>query len=123
MQQQCLALLYLDLDDFKPINDTYGHSAGDHLLHELAQRLRSILRDGDMVARLGGDEFLMILLVPEHDARAQARMVAERAIASLGQPVALDEGEVSIGCSIGGAIWPLDHADLDEALELADQAL
>jgi GGDEF domain-containing protein len=65
----------------------------------------------------------MILLVPEHNARAQARMVAERAIASLGQPVALDEGEVSIGCSIGGAIWPLDHADLGEALELADQAL
>lgn len=123
MQQQCLALLYLDLDDFKPINDTYGHSAGDHLLRELAQRLKSSLRDGDMVARLGGDEFLMILLVPEHDARAQAQMVAERAIASLGQPVMLEEGEIRIGCSIGGAIWPLDHTDLGEALELADQAL
>ncbi|WAJ36460.1 GGDEF domain-containing protein [Pseudomonas sp. GOM7] len=122
-QQQCLTLLYLDLDDFKPINDTYGHSAGDHLLRELAQRLKSNLRDGDMVARLGGDEFLMIMLVNEADARQQARQVAERAIASLGQPVQLEEGQVRIGCSIGGAIWPLDHADLGEALELADQAL
>lgn len=122
-QQQCLTLLYLDLDDFKPINDTYGHSAGDHLLRELAQRLKSNLRDGDMVARLGGDEFLMIMLVNEMDARQQARQVAERAIASLGQPVRLGSDEVRIGCSIGGAIWPLDHADLGEALELADQAL
>lgn len=76
-----------------------------------------------MVARLGGDEFLMIMLVNEADARQQARQVAERAIASLGQPVQLEEGQVRIGCSIGGAIWPLDHADLGEALELADQAL
>lgn len=122
-QQQCLNLLYLDLDDFKPINDTYGHSAGDHLLHELAQRLKSNLREGDMVARLGGDEFLMIMQINEADARRQARMVAERAIASLGQPVSLEGVEVRMGCSIGGAIWPLDHADLGEALELADQAL
>ncbi|MGP0174803.1 diguanylate cyclase domain-containing protein [Pseudomonas sp. NCHU5208] len=122
-QHQCLTLLYLDLDDFKPINDTYGHSAGDHLLRELAQRLKSNLRDGDMVARLGGDEFLMIMLVNAMDARQQARQVAERAIASLGQPVRLGSDEVRISCSIGGAIWPLDHADLGEALELADQAL
>lgn len=123
LQQSCLALLYLDLDGFKPLNETHGHEAGDHLLRETAQRLKNSLRDGDMVARLGGDEFLMILQVPEHNARHQARMVAERAIAMLGQPVELEAASVSIGCSVGGAIWPLDHADLDETLELADQAL
>jgi diguanylate cyclase (GGDEF)-like protein len=123
LQQGCLALLYLDLDGFKPINDSFGHAAGDHLLREIAQRLRHCLRDGDMVARLGGDEFLMVLQVPGQEALQQASLVAERAIAALGQPVLLEVGRVAIGCSIGGAIWPLDHAELDEALQLADQAL
>ena len=123
LQQGCLALLYLDLDGFKPVNDSFGHAAGDHLLREIAQRLRHCLREGDMVARLGGDEFLMVLQVPGHEALQQAGLVAERAIAALGQPVLLEVGHVAIGCSIGGAIWPLDHAELGEALQLADQAL
>lgn len=123
LQHGCLAILYLDLDAFKPVNDTYGHVAGDHLLREIAQRLRGCLRDGDLVARLGGDEFLMVLQVPAQDAQHHARLVAERAIAALGQPVALEVGEARIGCSIGGAIWPVDHADLDSVLQLADEAL
>lgn len=123
LQHGCLALLYLDLDGFKPINDIHGHAAGDHLLREIAQRLRSCLRDGDMVARLGGDEFLMVLQVPGQDAQQHARQVAERAIATLGQPVVLEVGAVTIGCSIGGALWPLDHSELGEVLQLADQAL
>lgn len=123
LQQGCLALLYLDLDGFRQVNDDIGHNVGDHLLRESAQRLRQCLRDGDMVARLGGDEFLMILQVPQQDAQHQTRLVAERAIAILSQPFELEAGPVSISCSIGGAIWPLDHVDLGEALELADQAL
>ncbi len=123
LQHGCLALLYLDLDAFKPVNDTYGHVAGDHLLREIAQRLRGCLRDGDMVARLGGDEFLMVLQVPAQDAQDHARLVAERAIAALGQPVVLEVGETRIGCSIGGALWPIDHTDLDIVLQRADEAL
>ncbi|PYC28497.1 GGDEF domain-containing protein [Aquipseudomonas alcaligenes] len=121
--QGCLALLYLDLDGFKPVNDRFGHAAGDLLLKEVAARLRACLRDGDLVARLGGDEFLMVLQVPAAQALTQARQIAERALQSLAQPVRLGEQETTIGCSIGGALWPLDHADLGEALELADQAL
>jgi diguanylate cyclase (GGDEF)-like protein len=121
--QGCLALLYLDLDGFKPVNDRFGHAAGDLLLKEVAARLRACLRDGDLVARLGGDEFLMVLQVPATQALSQARQIAERALQSLAQPVRLGEQETTIGCSIGGALWPLDHADLGEALELADQAL
>lgn len=121
--QGCLALLYLDLDGFKPVNDRFGHAAGDLLLKEVAARLRACLRDGDLVARLGGDEFLMVLQVPAAQALTQARQIAERALQSLAQPVRLGEQEANVGCSIGGALWPLDHTDLGEALELADQAL
>lgn len=119
----CLALLYLDLDGFKPVNDRFGHAAGDLLLQEVARRLRGCLRDGDLVARLGGDEFLMILRVSSAEALPQARQIAERTLQALAEPIALDEQQAQIGCSIGGAFWPLDHADLGEALELADQAL
>lgn len=121
--QGCLALLYLDLDGFKPINDSHGHAAGDQLLAEVAQRLRHCLREGDMVARLGGDEFVMVLLVPEQDAQRHAQLVAERTIAALGMPITLEAGEVNIGCSVGGAIWPQDHDNLGNVLQLADLAL
>jgi diguanylate cyclase (GGDEF)-like protein len=120
-----LALLYMDLDGFKPINDQHGHAAGDKLLQEVAQRLRACIRDGDLVARLGGDEFLMVLQVPANAALNQARQVAERALLALRQPVQLEllEQDVQVSCSIGGAIWPQDSAQLDVVLELADRAL
>lgn len=122
-RHDCLALLYLDLDGFKPINDRFGHAAGDLLLKEVARRLRTGLRDGDLVARLGGDEFLMVLQVPQHEARQQARQIAERTLQALAAPVELNGQQAQVGCSIGGALWPLDHADLGAALELADQSL
>lgn len=119
----CLALFYLDLDGFKPINDQFGHAAGDQLLREVAIRLRGCLREGDLVARLGGDEFLMVLQVPSSEALSQAQLVAERTLAALSEPVDLGNNLAQIGCSIGGALWPLDSSNLAEALELADQAL
>ncbi|MCU1719628.1 GGDEF domain-containing protein [Pseudomonas sp. 5P_3.1_Bac2] len=121
-KNDCLALLYMDLDGFKPINDQHGHAAGDKLLQELALRLRASTRDGDLVARLGGDEFLMVLQVPANTAQEQALQVAKRVLAALRQPVQLEQ-DVQVGCSIGGAIWPQDSAQLDVALELADRAL
>jgi len=119
----CLALLYLDLDGFKPINDQFGHAAGDLVLREVAIRLRGCLREGDLVARLGGDEFLMVLQVPGGEALAQAQLVAERTLGALNAPIDLGNHQVKVGCSIGGALWPLDTSNLSEALELADRAL
>jgi diguanylate cyclase (GGDEF)-like protein len=118
-----LALLYLDLDGFKPVNDQLGHAAGDQLLKHVAVRLRGCVRDGDLVARLGGDEFVLVLRVQEEEAQARIRHVAERVLHGLQQPVWIDEQEVRIGCSIGGALWPLDNPELESVLELADQAL
>jgi diguanylate cyclase (GGDEF)-like protein len=119
----CLALLYLDLDGFKPINDEFGHAGGDELLREVAARLRSCLREGDLVARLGGDEFLMVLQVAQADAEAQAQVISQRILKSLAQPIKLGDRQAKVGCSIGGALWPLDDPDLGEVLGLADQAL
>lgn len=119
----CLALFYLDLDGFKPVNDQFGHAAGDQLLREVAVRLRSCLREGDLVARLGGDEFLMVLLVPNNEALTQAQQVAERTLLALRAPIDLGDNQVQIGCSIGGALWPLDSSSMAETLELADQSL
>lgn len=119
----CLALFYLDLDGFKPVNDQFGHAAGDQLLREVAVRLRGCLREGDLVARLGGDEFLMVLLVPNNEALAQAQQVAERTLLALREPIDLGDNRVQIGCSIGGALWPLDSSNIAETLELADQSL
>ena len=118
-----LALLYLDLDGFKPVNDQLGHAAGDQLLKHVAVRLRGCVRDGDLVARLGGDEFVLVLRVQEEEAQARIRHVAERVLHGLQQAVRIDEQEVRIGCSIGHALWPLDNAELESVLELADQAL
>ncbi|MFG0722387.1 diguanylate cyclase domain-containing protein [Pseudomonas sp. GLN_6] len=122
-QNSCLALFYLDLDGFKPVNDQFGHAAGDQLLREVAVRLRGCLREGDLVARLGGDEFLMVLLVPNNEALTQAQQVAERTLLALRAPIDLGDNQVQIGCSIGGALWPLDSSNMAETLELADQSL
>lgn len=119
----CLALLYLDLDGFKPINDEFGHAGGDQLLREVAARLRSCLREGDLVARLGGDEFLMVLQVARAEAETQAQVISQRVLKSLSQPIKLGDRQAKVGCSIGGALWPLDDPDLTEVLGLADQAL
>ncbi len=89
----------------------------------MASRLRVCLREGDLVARIGGDEFLMVLQVPRHDAIDQARSIAERVLASLGQVFQVHDVPAWIGCSIGGALWPLDASDLSDVLGLADRAL
>ncbi|CAH0190117.1 putative signaling protein CC_0091 [Pseudomonas sp. Bi70] len=116
-------MLYLDLDGFKPVNDRYGHAAGDQVLREAASRMRGCLRGGDLVVRLGGDEFLMILQVAANDAANQARQVAERTLQALAVPIHWENQPLQVGCSIGGALWPQDHTDLEQVVELADQAL
>ncbi|MGK2951005.1 MAG: diguanylate cyclase domain-containing protein [Thiobacillus sp.] len=115
------AVLYLDLDKFKPVNDTYGHTTGDALLQEVARRLSELVREVDTVARLGGDEFAIVLR--EFADAAIPQRVAEKIIAALNEPVFVKGHNCHIGTSIGIAIAP-DHADHATALvELADAAM
>ena len=116
-----LALLLLDLDGFKHVNDTLGHSAGDKLLIGVAQRFKALLRKTDTVARLGGDEFMFLL--PEIRNREDAEMVAENVMRSLLQPFSIDGVEVVVACSIGIAMYPEHGADVDTLMRKADQAM
>lgn len=116
-----LAVMYIDLDNFKPINDTMGHAAGDELLIQVARRLNACVRTTDMVARLGGDEFAIIVL--NSRSRTELADVANRILTALATPFELDAGIAEIGCSIG--IAADDGAVLSpaEILDRADQAL
>lgn len=116
-----LALMLLDLDQFKQVNDTLGHTAGDALLCEVARRLDATLRKGDLVARLGGDEFA-VLAEPAAEPAALA-LLAERLVAALGEPYALRGQEVRTGASIGVAVLPCGRADPEGLLASADLAL
>jgi len=115
------ALLYLDLDDFKPINDTYGHEAGDIALRSVAERLRDCVRESDTVARLGGDEF--ILLVNDALDEAAAATVAEKVIAALTRPLPIDGCTQRIGASIGIVLYPRHGEDADTLIRHADAAM
>jgi diguanylate cyclase (GGDEF)-like protein len=116
-----LAILMVDLDRFKAVNDTYGHTAGDELLRQVAGRLAGMMRLGDTVARLGGDEFGIIqTLVTEPSA---ATALGERILESLTQPFTIFGVETSIGCSIGIALAPQDASRRETLMRLADTAL
>lgn len=117
-----LALLYLDLDRFKAINDSRGHHAGDQVLQAVAQRLRDCLRGSDLVARLGGDEFAIVL--QGSDPHRAASRVAGKILQALTKEIGLDDGSaVQTGISIGIALYPDDSTHADELLRSADQAM
>jgi diguanylate cyclase (GGDEF)-like protein/PAS domain S-box-containing protein len=115
------ALLFLDLDDFKPINDTYGHQAGDIALRTVAERLRDCVRESDTLARLGGDEF--ILLVNDTHEESAAITVAEKAIAALSHPLPIEGCTDLLGGSIGIALYPRHGEDADSLMRHADAAM
>ncbi|CUW40159.1 putative diguanylate phosphodiesterase [Magnetospirillum sp. XM-1] len=115
------ALLFLDLDGFKKVNDTMGHRAGNELLKEVAVRLRGCVRMTDTIARLGGDEFTVIL--DEISSAGDAAVVAEKILAALRAPIAIDGREVFIGTSIGISLFPADGQSGDELLKQADTAM
>ena len=114
------AILLIDLDGFKKVNDSLGHHAGDLLLAGVAQRLVGVAGANDLTARLGGDEFAV--LVPGATAEA-ASMLAARIIEALRPSFAIEGSAASVGASIGIAVWPEHHIDPHEALKLADAAM
>lgn len=120
-QEHLVGLLYLDLDLFKEVNDSYGHAVGDLLLQGVSERLAQALRLSDSVARMGGDEFTIILtkIVEPGD----AAIVAQRIVSSLSRPFMLEGHPVSIGVSIGIGIYPIDGEDPDTLLKKADTAM
>lgn len=114
------ALMYLDLDNFKPINDTLGHPIGDKLLQFVSRRLQSCLQSHDMVARLGGDEFAIII---QNCDQPVYNEIAERLIAQLSKPFHIDGHDIIIGCSIGIAVARHDGENPEKLLRSADLAL
>jgi diguanylate cyclase (GGDEF)-like protein/PAS domain S-box-containing protein len=120
-RQQPIAVLFLDLDDFKTVNDSLGHSAGDELLAQLAGRLRSTARAGDTVARLGGDEFA--LLLDDLASAAEAGQFAERLLTMLAAPMAISGKELICSASIGIAVSEPGAAQADQLLQAADVAM
>ncbi|HYO77730.1 MAG TPA: EAL domain-containing protein, partial [Thermoanaerobaculia bacterium] len=115
------AVMYMDLDRFKVVNDTLGHTVGDHLLQMVARRLRDVLRADDTIARLGGDEFAVIL--PELDRAEQAGSAARKLIAALRAPVRVDGHELHVTASAGISMYPSDGTDVTTLIKHADAAL
>ena len=115
------ALLFIDLDEFKPVNDRMGHAAGDAVLAEVAARLIACVRAGDTVARVGGDEFAV--LMEDILSSDEAGKAADRIVAALSAPFHVEQGEAVISCSIGIATFPGHGADADGLLRNADSAM
>jgi diguanylate cyclase (GGDEF)-like protein len=115
------AMMFIDLDRFKEVNDTLGHAAGDALLVEVSSRLRSCLRESDVVARLGGDEFVVIL--SEVTENHRVAKVAGNVLAALGKPLLLSDQECGVTASIGIALFPADGGDAETLTKHADIAM
>jgi diguanylate cyclase (GGDEF)-like protein len=113
------AVLMLDLNGFKPVNDRYGHAVGDQLLIEIGRRLLAGVRTTDVAARVGGDEFIVLVEAvtsPDH-----ARAIADKLVLQLSQPVQVGDLTVRVGASVGIALYPLQSEDIDHLLQLADE--
>ncbi|NJL98747.1 MAG: EAL domain-containing protein [Synechococcaceae cyanobacterium SM2_3_2] len=116
-----VGVMFMDLDSFKNINDTLGHTMGDRLLQEVARRIKTCVRSNDLIARMGGDEFTFVLA--NLDQGEEATQVAERILATLHQPILLDHHTLHISGSIGISIFPQDGNDVDSLVRRADAAM
>jgi diguanylate cyclase (GGDEF)-like protein len=114
------ALLYVDLDRFKPVNDEFGHETGDALLVAVAERLERCTRASDVVARLGGDEFAVLLVAAGPE---EIEKVSERIAGAFAEPFAVGELCLRLGVSIGRSLYPVDAGDPDGLLRRADHAM
>jgi diguanylate cyclase (GGDEF)-like protein/PAS domain S-box-containing protein len=118
---EIFAVCYLDLDGFKPVNDRFGHAAGDQLLSEIAKRFKSNIRRNDTVARVGGDEFVIVF--SDIKSLNDCKMLLKRLLADVCQPVHLGSETACVTASIGVAIYPQDGNNSESLLKLADQAM
>ena len=119
--QEKLAVLFLDLDGFKHINDSLGHQIGDEVLRVVARRLQTCLREGDSIGRLGGDEFVVCLPVRDDD--RDAMRVARKILDALAEPALVNENELRVNASIGISLYPSDGTDADSLMRAADTAM
>jgi len=119
--KKSMAVCYLDLDDFKPINDRFGHLTGDLLLIEITSRLQSMLRADDTLARLSGDEFILLLTNIADENGCQ--QILQRILAAVSQPISLPEATLQMTASIGVTLFPQDDSDADTLVRHADQAM
>jgi len=119
--RQMLALLYVDLDNFKQVNDTLGHHVGDEVLKEVSNRLQGVFRSSDTISRLGGDEFVVVIDAVGRE--SDAASAADKVLESLAGPMILTEGEVIVTPSIGIACYPKDGEDLETLIRHADGAM
>lgn len=117
----CLSVLFVDVDDFKTINDTFGHEVGDRVLVEVASRLSVAVREGDFVARIGGDEFAMIVRCPE--AMSNYERLAERLSEAMNQSYEHLAAGLDVSCSVGGAFFPEEGLNLEALIRVADERM
>ncbi|GGW60796.1 hypothetical protein GCM10008111_16170 [Alishewanella tabrizica] len=120
-QHKNFAILFIDLDNFKPVNDQYGHAAGDIVLQQVATRLTQSIRDSDTLSRYGGDEFLVLL--PEIGSREDVKAIAEKMVTGLADTYLCNEQQVHISASIGIAMFPQDGSDMSSLVKHADTAM
>ena len=121
LEDHSIAVFFADLDDFKKVNDVYGHDAGDRVLVAVAARLLSVFRDGDYVARVGGDEFV-VAAPGVKDVRSIASM-ADKVVASFDEPLTITEGPISVSMSVGVALFPEHGCNSQELISRADEAM
>nr|WP_306793069.1 GGDEF domain-containing protein [Desulfopila inferna] len=115
------AVMFIDLDGFKDVNDSHGHDIGDQVLQEVADRLEESLRQADTVARIGGDEFLVIQTEVPH--RLAAAKVAGKIVQKVSEPIIIGGNEITIGASIGIAVYPQDGEESRVLMKKADDAM
>ena len=120
-QSTMFALIYIDLDGFKAVNDTYGHIAGDYLLKTVSKRMKDVLRDADTLARLGGDEFVAVASTLSSE--EECIEIVGRLLLAARQPVQWQEVQLSVSASVGIALYPTHGAEHETLMRLADQAM
>lgn len=120
-RERKLAVMLLDLDDFKQVNDGFGHRAGDAALREAAQRLSACVRKADTLARYGGDEFVIVL--SEVQGETDCRLIADKALQALARELPVGDASVALSASIGISLFPADAGDGDALLRNADAAM